>query len=88
MNIPTNAQPLYTFQNRAGEFVDVLARAEYSGGTIDVTTKCVDGRTSYLVEGTDIRTTSHVTLEQALVEFGQYRLVTLAKKFGTFEIAK
>ena len=88
MNIPASSQPLYTFQNRAGEFVDVLARAEYSGSTIDLTTKTVNGRTSYTVEGTDIRTTVHDSVGQALREFREYRLVTLAKKFGTFEIAK
>lgn len=86
--ITPNTQPLYTFQNRAGDFVDVLARAEYQGEQVDVTCSTKNGRTSYVVEGTKTTTARFDNIGQAFEAFASQRLVRLAQKFGTYEVAK
>ena len=89
MNTPVtpNAQPLYTFQNRSGAFVDVLARAEYQGESVDVTFEVGPGKMRYCVSGTRVTSRHYNTLEDAVRAFDSLRLVTLAAKFGTYEYA-
>lgn len=90
MNTPItpNAQPLYTFQNRSGEFVDVLARAEYQGEQVDVTRTDNPEHLPYCVSGTKVTARYYATAEAAAEAFDSLRLVTLAAKFGTYEYAK
>ena len=89
MNTPItpNVQPLYTFQNRSGAFVDVLARAEYQGECVDITSEDSPGKLRYCVSGTRVTSRYYDTLEGAVRAFDSLRLVTLAAKFGTYEYA-
>ena len=87
-HITPNAQPLYTFQNRSGDFVDVLARAEYQGEQLDVTCVATPSGPRYDVEGTNYARRPFNTLSEALRAFDAERLTTLAAKFGTYEYAK
>ena len=89
MNTPLtpNAQPLYTFQNVAGDFVDVLARAEYQGEQLDVTAVATPDGLRYVVEGTKCPPATFHDLQNAVDAFDSHRLVTLAAKFGTYEFA-
>lgn len=87
-HITPNAQPLYTFQNRAGDFVDVLARAEYQGEQVDVTRTDNPAHLPYCVSGTKLTSRYYKTAEAAAAAFDAVRLVTLAAKFGTYEYAK
>ena len=86
-HITPNAQPLYTFQNRSGAFVDVLARAEYQGEQLDVTAVATPAGLRYVVEGTTFARATFTDLESALSAFDAERLTTLAAKFGTYEVA-
>ena len=90
MNTPItpNATPLCTFQNRAGDFVDILARAEYQGEQIDVTAVATPAGLRYVVEGTKCPRATFHELQSAVDAFDSHRLVTLAAKFGTYEYAK
>lgn len=100
MNTPitSNAQPLYTFQNRSGDFVDVLARAEYQGESVDLCAVSSPSGIRYVVEGTKVPRQTFSTsaalptlgdsLTAAVTAFDSERLVTLAAKFGTYEYGK
>lgn len=89
MNTPLtpNVQPLYTFQNRSGAFVDVLARAEYQGESVDITRTDNPKTLPYCVSGTKVTARYYATAEQAARAFDAVRLVTLAARFGTYEFA-
>ena len=86
--ISSNVQPLYTFQNRSGEFVDVLARAEYQGEQVDVTRTDNPKNLPFCLSGTRLAARYYATAEAAAEAFDSVRLVTLAAKFGTYEYAK
>ena len=94
MNTPTptpTAQALFTFQDVTGAFVDVIARAEYAGESLDVTRKAMttlQGRTGFVVSGTNTPGMAFDTMSAAWEAFTSQRLATLAAKFGTFEVAK
>ena len=91
MNTPTptpTAQALFTFQDVSGAFVDVLARAEYAGESLDVTRKEVKGSPVYVVSGTRIPSAGFDSVSLAWEAFTSQRLARLAAKFGTFEVAK
>ncbi len=90
MNTPLtpNVHPLYTFQNRAGHFIDVLARAEYQGESVDITQTDVPGVLPYCVSGTKVTQRFYHSLAEAVAAFDSVRLVTLAAKFGIYEYAK
>ena len=89
MNTPLtpNVQPLYTFQNVSGDFVDVLARAEYQGDQLDVCAISSPAGLRYVVEGTKVTRQTFTALSAAVAAFDSERLVTLAAKFGTYEFA-
>jgi len=86
-HITPNAQPLYTFQNRAGDFIDVLARAEYQGESVDLTRTDNRNHLQYCVSGTETASRYFHALADAVAAFDAQRLVTLAAKFGTYEFA-
>ena len=91
MNTPTptpTAQALFTFQDVTGAFVDVIARAEYAGESLDLTRKDIQGAPAYIVAGTNTPAAGFDTMPAAWDAFTSQRLARLAAKFGTFEAAK
>lgn len=91
MNTPTptpTAQALFTFQDVTGAFVDVIARAEYAGESLDVTRKDIDGAPAFVVSGTNTPRAAFRDMPAAWEAFTAQRLARLAAKFGTFEVAK
>ena len=82
-----DAAPLYTFQNVAGEFVDVMARAEYAGDTLDITRVERPNGPEFIVSGTRSPRARFYTMAAAWDVFTFERLAKLAAKFGQFEVA-
>lgn len=90
---PTTA-PLYTFQDTAGNFVDVIATASYSGESIDLTARATPSGIVYTIEGTSTTRTDYrgtdlaEVLDAALAEFRASTLAQRARRLGAYSEAK
>ena len=77
--------PISTFQNTSGDFVNVYASADYAGEHVDVTS--TDGET-FTLEGTSTPSQRFQSYGAALEAFTALRVCRLARKFGTYKTAQ